>query len=493
MSTLSFQRLCQRPPALWGRARSFRFCPAMLNPHDIPGPHSRFMTSRLQPASVTPPRRVPARQALTGPYPAAINPDSLPPPAASGLRLLPGLSDLLSTPSASPASLPDFSAVRRLFEENFTDRGEIGAALSVWRHGAEILHLCGGSLTKDGAEPWTPDTLVPVWSATKGPAALTLLLTLHDAGLNPDTSVRPVWPELRLPLTFGELLSHQAGLAALDHPPPLSDYAAVIHALENQDPAWARGSAHGYHPRTFGFLLDECVRRLTGGIPLGQVWRDRIAGPLGLDFWIGGLPDDCFPKVARLYPGKVRPPPPDESAFFAAMAAPGSLTKRAFLSPGGLHAVSDLNQPAAWRTGPAAFGGVGSARALGKFYAVLANHGRFEERQVIPAEILPWLSTRLVDGPDAVLLLPTAFSAGLMMDPTGPGGTKLRHRFGPSPAAFGHPGAGGSHAFADPDRHLSFAYVMNQMEPGVLPGEKCLGLLRAVMDGLPEISPDGKS
>ena len=366
------------------------------------------------------------------------------------------------------------------FQENFTQRSEVGAAISIWRKGEEILHLAGGTLTKEDSAPWTVDTLVPVWSATKGPAALTLLLTLHDAGLKLDAPVRSIWPSLALPITFGALLSHQAGLPALDQPPSVFDYPAVVAALEQQTPAWIPGTQHGYHPRTFGFLLDECVSRLTGGTRLGRVWQDRLATPLGLDFWIGGLPEARSPDVARLYPGKPREPHPDEASFFEAMADSTSLSRRAFLSPSGLHAVAEMNQPASWQAALPAFGGVGSARALGKFYAMLANGGVLEGRQVIPPEVLCWASTRLVSGPDLVLQLPTSFSAGFMMDLPDTDGTKRQARFGPSRSAFGHPGAGGSHAFADPAQGLSFAYVMNQMEQGVLPNSKSLRLVEAL-------------
>ncbi len=370
--------------------------------------------------------------------------------------------------------------VQDRFQENFTALGEVGAAVSVWQDGREILHLCGGTLTKENGPAWTPETMVPVYSATKGPAAATLLLTLHDARLDLEAPVRAVWPQLALPLTFGELLSHQAGLPALTDPPSIHDYTAVVHALEHQTPAWRPGTAHGYHPRTYGFLLDECVRRLTGGTTLGEVWRQRLAGPLGLDFWIGGLPESRYPDVARLYPGRPKPPHPEEAAFFQAMAAPDSLTRHAFQSPAGLHAVAEMNQPTAWQAGLPAFGGVGSARALGKFYALLANHGHWENREIIPPEVLRWMTTPLVNGNDPVLCLPTSFSAGFMMDPLTSAGTKQRSRFGPSLDAFGHPGAGGSHAFADPAHGLAFAYVMNQMQPGVLPNEKSLRLVQAL-------------
>ncbi len=375
-------------------------------------------------------------------------------------------------------------SVTDFFQENFSHRGEVGAALSVWKNGEEVLHLTGGTLTKDGADLWTPETLVPVYSATKGPAALTLLLALHESHLTPEAPVRAVWPELALPLSFGELLSHQSGLPSLTDPPSVFDHPAVVRSLEKATPAWTPGTAHGYHPRTSGFLLDECVRRLTGGTSLGEMWRTHLAEPLGLDFWIGGLPESRYHSVARLYPGRPKPPHPDETGFFAAMADPASLTRRAFQSPAGLHAVAEMNQPTAWQAALPAFGGVGSARALGKIYAILANQGIWLGRQVIPENVLSWASTRLVDGPDQVLHLPTSFSAGFMLDPLHLDGSKKRSRFGPSPRAFGHPGAGGSHAFADPTSGLSFAYVMNQMEPGVLPNEKSLGLVETVLADL---------
>lgn len=367
-----------------------------------------------------------------------------------------------------------------VFAENFASRGEMGASLSVWQHGKEIVSLHGGSRTREEIDTWNADTLVPVWSASKGPAALTLLLTLHDAGLTLDSPVQTIWPEMRSGFTFGMMLSHQAGLSALDTPPSAFDHPATAAALAVQSPAWVPGSAHGYHPRTFGFFLDECVRRISGGQTLGQVLRERITGPLDADFWIG-LPPAVHHRVARLYPGRLRDMSDSpEAAFFTAMGQPASLTRRSFTSPAGLHAVSDMNQPAAWTAGLAAFGGVGSARGLGKFYALLASGGVWNGVRIVPDTVIQQLSTALANGPDRVLLIPTAFSAGAMLDPTAPDGTKLRHHFGPSLQAFGHPGAGGSHAFADPEHGFAFAYVMNQMEPGILPGPKSLGLVAAV-------------
>lgn len=387
------------------------------------------------------------------------------------------------SPAKIPAAHP-MPRTRAAFEANFRDAGEVGAAFCVYHQGREVLHLCGGVSERDGSRLWTAETLAPVWSSTKGPAALTLLLALHESGLDLLTPVRAVWPELTLPIHFGQLLSHQSGLPVLDNPPSVFDYPAVIGALIHQAPAWSPGTAHGYHPRTSGFLLDECVRRLTGGTPLGQVWRERVAEPHGIDFWIGPVPESRWESVARMIPGRPKPPHPDEAAFFQAMADPASLTRRAFQSPAGLHAVSEMNQPTSWAAGLPAFGGVGSARGLAKFYSLLAHASHGADVAGIPAKILPWLETRQTNGPDRILLMPTAFSAGFMMDPLGEDGLPLRQRFGPSIRGFGQPGAGGSHAFADPENDVSFAYVMNQMEPGVLPNRKSLNLITAAYQDL---------
>jgi CubicO group peptidase (beta-lactamase class C family) len=143
-----------------------------------------------------------------------------------------------------------------------------------------------------------------------------------------------------------------------------------------------------------------------------------------------------------------------------------------------------MNTPEARTASFGAFGGIGSARGLAKFYAMLATGGVFAGRRYFEVGTLAWMTATLTQGPDRVLLLETAFSAGFMRDPVDGGGRKLRTHFGSSPTAFGHPGAGGSHAFADPDNGISFAYVMNQMDPGVLPGPKALRLVQALYDDL---------
>jgi CubicO group peptidase (beta-lactamase class C family) len=370
--------------------------------------------------------------------------------------------------------------VEEEFARNFAECGEVGASVSIWRHGKEILSLHRGSRTKEEIDTWNADTLVPVWSASKGPSALALLLLLHEAGIALQDPVQRVWPEMRAGFTFGQMLSHQAGLAALDGRPSVFDHTAVAEALAHQEPSWEPGTAHGYHPRTFGFLLEECARRIAGGRGIGAVLRERVTGRINADFWIG-LPASEHHRVARIYPGKLKDNSKSaEAAFFAAFALPDSLTRRAFASPAGLHAVADMNQPSAWTAALPAFGGVGSARGLGKIYALLAAGGVWEGREIVQPAVIEQLTTMLVNGADRVLLIPTAFSAGCMMDPMAESGEKLRSHFGISKRAFGHPGAGGSHAFADPESGIAFAYVMNQMEQGVMPNAKSLRMVQAL-------------
>jgi CubicO group peptidase (beta-lactamase class C family) len=376
--------------------------------------------------------------------------------------------------------------VSNIFYENFEDRGELGASVSIWRDGEEILELAYGFRDREKREPWKTETRVLVWSATKGPAAACALQALESRGLDLDARVSDVWPGFaragKKEVTFGQVLSHQAGLAALDENVDVFDHDAVVAALEMQQPAWEPGTMHGYHPRTFGFLLDEIVRALTLGQTLGSYWREHFAQPLGLDFWIG-LPEELVEHTATVFAartGTSQTAQPSSSEFLRAFTDASSLTARSFSSPKGLHAVAAMNTPAARKASLPGFGGVGTAVSLGKFYAMLANDGVMNGRRCVSQTVLDWMQRPLVNGPDEVLRMDTSFSAGFMKDPVDNHGGKTRAIFGPSLRAFGQPGAGGSLGFADPADRIAFAYVMNQMEQGVLPGEKSLQMVRAL-------------
>lgn len=368
-----------------------------------------------------------------------------------------------------------------LFADNFTAHGELGASVCVWREGREVLSLADGFKDRAKTEPWDAATMVLVWSATKGPAAACVLHACQEHGLDLNTCVAEVWPEFATAgkerVTISELLSHRAGLPALWVEAPVLDHDAVATALAAAKPAWPHGEAHGYHPRTFGFLADEVVRRVAK-VRLAEYWRAHFAEPLGLEFHMG-LPAERAAEPASVFPPKSSPPKGDP--FYTAFLTSGSLTSKAFASPHGLHSVAAMNSPEARTAEFPAFGGIGTARALAKFYALLAEGGTLDGRRIFEPRTLHWMTTTLTQGADRVLLMDTAFSAGFMRDPVDEAGRKTRAIFGPSLRAFGHPGAGGSVAFADPERRVAFAYTMNQMEPGVLPNAKARRLVDALM------------
>jgi len=369
--------------------------------------------------------------------------------------------------------------LKPLFQENFEKLGELGAAVSVWQNGKPLIDLYGGFCDADRKKPWTADTLVLVWSATKGIGSACVLHALQRQEVELNRRVAEFWPEFghahKDKITLGELLSHQAGLCALDQRVDVLDYDGVIRALEAQAPLWAPGTAHGYHARTFGFLLDELMRRVTRKT-LSEYWKENFAEPLELDFWIG-LPENEISRVATIYAAKSGKPP-QPAKFYRDLVTSGTLARKTFTSPYGLNVISKMNDPHIRAQPNVSFGGIGSASALAKFYSMLANGGELNGRIFSSPETIQRMTTTLSDGVDRVLQIPTAFSAGFMNDSQ----DAARRMFGPFETSFGHPGAGGSHAFADPENKISFAYVMNQMEQSVLPNQKSLRLIDAVYD-----------
>ncbi len=299
---------------------------------------------------------------------------------------------------------------------------------------------------------------------------------MQEADIALDAPVSSVWPEFgaagKEKITLSELLSHRAGLAVLEQAGlDVFDLEGVAAALAAQAPNWEPGAAHGYAPRTFGYLLDAVVRR-TAAMSLGDYWRKTFGDPLALSFWIG-LPDELHTHVARMHAARVgdlKEPGPFEHA----LADKSSLTARSFAQPAGIAGAAATNRPEVWRAALPSFGGIGNARSLARFYDRLAA-GEFFRGAWREA-----LTHRQSNGPDLVLRQPTAFAAGFMMDPLDASGAKSRATFGPSPHAFGHPGAGGSLAFADPDNRIGFAYVMNRMENGVLRESRPARLVQAL-------------
>ena len=378
-------------------------------------------------------------------------------------------------------------AVEEAFEKNFSAGLEVGAGLSIFRGNKEAVLLCRGFCDAARSLPWRDETLVLIWSATKGVAAACTLHAMQEAGADLHTRVADFWPEFgqagKGALTLAHVLSHRVGLCALeDTSANILDRGSVVRAIENQVPLLPVEAGPAYGPRVFGFVLDEIVRRLAEGECLADYWRRVFAEPLGIDLWIG-LPENLNARVATIIPPRAGPPAAGDELFLRAFVDANSLTRRAFASPPGISGISAMNSPQIRAASLPSMGGIASAHALAKFYAMLAGEGTWEGRALFKKETLGWMSTRLAQGFDPVLQREMSFSAGFMMDPLDGNGRKVRSLLGSSPSAFGHAGAGGSLGFADPEQGVGFGYVMNQMESGVLPHERCTSLVRAFYEG----------
>ena len=389
-----------------------------------------------------------------------------------------------------------FEPVREAFARNFAEYGELGAAFALYVDGRKVVDLWAGDARPEvggrpaPAVPWTADTAQVLRSVTKGLTAATALHLAERGALDLDAPASSYWPEFaaagkgRIPVRW--LLSHQAGLPVLDVPLRLEDllsWETAAAAVAAQAPAWEPGTAHGYHPYTFGWLVGEVVRRVSGR-SIGHYLAEEIARPLGLDLWIG-LPAGAAPRVGRLVdlpapvaaqtgPNGLRVRP--KAAVVRAYQDPTSLTGRAF---GAVRAIVDLNDPAVQAAEVPGAGGIGTARSLARFYAALI--GAADRHGGTPGERLPALFSPAVlkeamgpavSGPDRVLIVNTTFGHGFFRH----GGTSPMA----SPSSFGHPGRGGSLGFADPELGIGFGYVTNGMQPGVTGDIRSRTLIAAV-------------
>lgn len=360
---------------------------------------------------------------------------------------------------------PGFEPVREAFAANFAQRGDIGAAVCVYHRGRTVVDLWAGTADEDPGRPWTRDTLQLVYSATKGATATAAHLLNQRGELDLDAPVAEYWPEFaahgKADIPVRWLLSHQAGLVTLDRPVPLADalnWHPMVTALAAQRPAWTPGTAHGYHGRTYGWLVGEVIRRVSGRTP-GRYFADEIAAPLDLDFFIG-LPESERDRVSRMAYQQptvdlaALPPeaiPEEYRAAVAAMLDPDSLANRAFAITD--PAEIDFNSPEVQAAELPASNGICTARGLARMYAALV--GEVDGVRLLAPETVAAATKEQAAGQDRVLMLPMRFASGYMIP------TDTVPLTGPQ--AFGHPGRGGSLGFADPEHDLAFGYVMNHI------------------------------
>jgi len=367
-----------------------------------------------------------------------------------------------------------FEAVRDAFAANFVDPGEIGAAVSVVVEGRLVVDLWAGLADAHTGRAWTKDTPVLVYSATKGPTATCALLLWERGLLDLDAPVADVWPEFAAAgkgaVTTRHLLTHQAGLPVFDEPITFTechDPDLVAARLASQHPRWEPGTAHGYHPLTFGWLVGEVVRRVDGR-SVGTMLAEEVARPLDLDLWIG-LPPEREASVARLAPGRFdlagMAPGDPGLVFAAAIMDIDSLTFQAFANPPDQFDVESFNAPELHRAEWPAANGIATARALSQFYGELAAD------RILSAATLVEASRPQVTGPDRVLAIDTNFGLGFSLH-----SIMTAH----APGSFGHEGAGGSVAFADRSYGLGFAYVMNQLTASLGADRRSRRLVEAV-------------
>ncbi len=385
---------------------------------------------------------------------------------------------------------PGFEKVREAFQRNFDEGREIGAAFSAYHRGRKVVDLWGGIADPDTGKPWERDTMVLVFSTTKGATAICANKLAQEGLLDVDAPVVEYWPEFgakgkeEIPVSY--LLSHQAGLAWIDGemtPEEALSWEPVVAALAEQSPAWEPGSQHGYHATTYGWLVGELIRRITGK-SVGTYFREAVAEPLGLDFWIG-LPEEYEPRVGRLtsmIPGemtveKLLDPGDDPVAqMIAAFLGPDTMLGRALFAPGGALTDQQIWNSRAMRAAevPAA-NGVGDARSLARMYAACV--GEVDGVRLLSTEQVKRATTQQTKGPNKVLMdMDIQFGLGFMLP------SSLMTLGGPN--GFGHFGAGGSMGWADPDPEFGFGYVMNRMDLGLAGDPRSMDLVNACYESI---------
>ncbi len=368
---------------------------------------------------------------------------------------------------------PAFAPVVQQLQELLQQPQQRGAGLCVFYQGDCVIDVWGGVADRAGQQPWRQDTLVNIFSSGKPVLAVVVLQLVQEGRLGLDDPVALYWPEFatagKQQVTVRQLLAHRSGLAAIGEPlpaPALFDWQQMVAALERQQPWWLPGTAHGYAPMTYGWLLGELVRRVDGSMP-GPVIARRIARPLGLEFHVG-LDEMQQARVSDV--SRIKDATGDEVAqrLYQRMLQPKTLTGKAFTNPPSM--MTSTNKPE-WRAmqQPAA-NAHADARALAGFYNGLLRG------QLLEQEWLRAMQCEQSLGMDRTLLAHTRFGLGCMLEQ--PAHDYASYGLGPN--AFGHPGAGGTLGCADPDLQLAVGFVTNSMDAYVLMDPRAQALNRCI-------------
>lgn len=376
-----------------------------------------------------------------------------------------------------------FEGVREAFVRNFEQHGEVGAAFALHVGGRMVVDIWGGTAEAATSRPYAEDTLQLVFSTTKGATAMCANLLAERGQLDVDAPVAQYWPEFaangKADIPVRWLLCHKAGLYTVDRAPRYADtlrWDPIVEALAAQAPLWEPGTQHGYHALTYGWLVGEVVRRITGS-SLGTFFHDEFAAPLGLDTWIG-LPKEQHERVAPLVATDL-PTDPAAIALAEQFTGPDTVMGKALSCSGALEPADggpmSFNRADLWSAEIPAANCITTARSLSRLYA--STIGEVDGIRTLKPETIEKARECQTAGPDAVLMgMETRFGLGFM----------LSSSFSPlmGPGSFGHPGAGGSVGFADPESGVAFGYVMNKMQQNLAGDPRTLTLVDEVRKAL---------
>lgn len=365
-----------------------------------------------------------------------------------------------------------FAKVAAAFHGNFEQRGELGAAVCIYQDGEAVVDLWGGHLDWDRAQPWSRDTIVCMASITKSMTALCLHMLVERGQVDLDSPMATYWPEFgqagKSEITVHQTLGHNDGVIFNDAAAAGDwlDHECIGDAVAQQAPAWVPGSRGAYNSFNYGFLIGEVIRRVDGRSP-GQFLRDEITTPLGVDYQMG-VRDSDLARVSNLYPNS-------ESTTLNAFKDPDTNLARAWHSlPTDNDARGPLNRDDFRLREFPSGNGTGNARAVAKIYAALAGGGEIEGTRLWQAGTVERMRELQWDGICGMTDRPFRMGLGVFLN------SPPLLDMGPNPKSFGHLGAGGAFAFADPEAGLAFSYSPNYMCSGAGVGDRCDALVEAL-------------